>query len=52
MKKTCRTREIHVSRVWDHAHWIPGEILTILHVNNFSVAQSSQKLAKNVTRDM
>ena len=48
-----QTRDGHVSRVWDHAHWIPGEILTILHVKHFTVAQSSQKLAKtwHVTRD-
>ena len=37
--------------IWDHDHWIPGEILTILHVKHFTVAQSSQKLVKNVTRD-
>ena len=40
-----------MTRVLNHAHWIPGEILIILHVSHFNVAQSSQKLAKNVTRD-
>ena len=45
------TRDRHVSRVQDHAHWFPGEILTILHVSHFTVAQSSQKLAKNVAHD-
>ena len=45
------THDRHVSCVKDHVHWIPDEILTILHVSHFTVAQSRQKLAKNVTRD-
>ena len=42
------TRDGHMSHVWDHAHWIPGEILTILHVKHFTVAQASRKLAKSL----
>jgi len=37
MKNTCQTREIHVSRVWDHIHWIPGEILPYFDVKHFTV---------------
>ena len=33
------TGDRHMTRVRDHDHWIPGVILTILHVNNFSVTQ-------------
>ena len=44
IRKTCVTRVGHVSRGRDHIHWIPGKILTCLHVNNFSVAQKSKKL--------
>ena len=40
------THDRHMSHFWDQDHWIPGEILTILHVKHFSVAQSAQKLAK------
>ena len=32
------TREIHMSRVWDHVHCIPGEILPHFHVRHLSVA--------------
>ena len=46
----CWTRDRHVSRVWDHYHWIPHEILTSLHVKHFPTAQSGQKLAKNCTK--
>ena len=45
------THDGHVTQVWDHDHWIPGEILTILHEKHFTVAPLDQKLAKNVTRD-
>ena len=48
MENTCRTRDRHVSRVWDRDHWIPHEILTCLHEKHFPVAQSGQKLAKTV----
>ena len=44
IRKTCATRVGHVSRGRDHVNRIPGEILTSLHVNNFSVAQISKKL--------
>ena len=37
MKKTCQTREWHVSRVWDHVHWIPGEILPHFYVRHLHV---------------
>ena len=50
MKKTCRTRDWHVSRVWDHDHWIPGEILTSLHVNYFSVALLEPELGLKPTK--
>ena len=32
------TRVGHVSRVWDHVHWIPGEILPQFYVRHLSVA--------------
>ena len=44
------TRDRHVSRVQDHDHWIPGEILTSLDVKHFKVAQSSQKLTRIVPK--
>ena len=46
------TRDGHMTRVWDHDQWIPGEILTILHVKHFTVAPLYQKIAKNVTHDV
>ena len=39
-KNTCQSRDGHVSRVWDHHHWIPGEILTCLHVRHLDIAQN------------
>ena len=44
MKNTYQTRERHVSRVWDHDHWIPGKILTCLHVKPFFVAHLEPEL--------
>ena len=42
----------HVSRVWDHAHQISGEILPHFDPSHLSVAQRDQKLEKHVsTRD-
>ena len=47
---TCRTRDRHVSRVWDHDHWIPGKILTCLHVNYFPVAHLERELGFKPTK--
>ena len=38
------TREGHVSRVWDHAHWIPGEILPHFDPSHTSVAHQEAEL--------
>ena len=38
------TRDRHVSRVWDHAHWIPGEILPHFDVRHVPVAHLEPKL--------
>jgi hypothetical protein len=38
------TRDGHVSRVWDHAHWIPGEILPHFDVRHVLVAHLEPKL--------
>ena len=38
------TRDRHVSRVWDHAHWIPGEILPYFDVRHVLVAHLVPKL--------
>ena len=46
------THDGHVPRVWDHAHWIPSEILPHFDPSHLSVAQRDQKLEKHVsTRD-
>ena len=34
----------HVSLVWDHAHWIPGEILPQFDPSHLSVAHRKAKL--------
>ena len=39
-----------MSCVWDHDHWISGEILTCLHVNNFSVAHLEPELGIKPTK--
>ena len=44
------TRDRPMSRVRDYDQWIPGEILTSLHVKHFTVAQSSQKLIGTVPK--
>ena len=44
MEKMCRTREWHVSRVWDHVHWIPGQILPHFHVRHLSVGHLEPEL--------
>ena len=44
MKNTCQTREKHVSRVWDHVHWIPGKILPHFYVLHLSVGHLEPKL--------
>ena len=38
------TRVGHVSRVWDHVHWIPGEILPQFNVTHVLVAHLEPKL--------
>ena len=38
------TRVGHVSRVWDHAHWIPGKILPQFDPSHLSVAHREAKL--------
>ena len=38
------TRDGHVSRVLDHAHWIPGEILPHFYVRHVLVAHLEPKL--------
>ena len=38
------TREGHVSRVWDPAHWIPGEILPQFDVRHVLIAHLEPKL--------
>ena len=48
---TCQTRDRHVSRVWDHDHWIPGKILTCLHVNYFPVAHLERELGFKPTKN-
>ena len=40
------TREGHVSRVWDPAHWIPGKILPHFDVRHIHVAHQESKLGK------
>ena len=44
------TRDRHVSHVWDHAHWIPGEILPQFDVRHVLVAHLEQELeiSKNI----
>ena len=34
----------HVALVWDHAHWIPGEILPHFDTSHLSVAHREAKL--------
>ena len=38
------TRDGHVSRVWDHAHWIPGKILTHFYVRHVPLTHLEPKL--------
>ena len=38
------TRDGHMSRDWDHAHWIPGEILPHFYVRHALVAHLEPKL--------
>ena len=38
------TRVGHVSRVWDYAQWIPGEILPQFDPSHLSVAHWEAKL--------
>ena len=38
------TREGHVSRVWDPAHWIPGKILPNFYVRHILLAHLEPKL--------
>ena len=38
------TRDGHMSRVWDHAHWIPDEILPHFDVRHVLVAHLEQEL--------
>ena len=38
------TRDRHVSRVWDHTHWIPGEILPQFDVRHVLIAHLEPKL--------
>ena len=44
------TRDGHVSHDWDHAHWIPGEILPYFDVRHVLVAHLEPKLeiCKNI----
>ncbi len=44
-----KTRARSVSCVWDHAHWIPGEILPHFDPSHLSVAQRDQKLENHVS---
>ena len=50
MSDTCRTRVVHVSRVWDHDDRVPGEILTCLHVRHLSVAHLEPELGFTPTK--
>ena len=43
-EKHVLTRDGHVSRVWNHAHWIPGEILPHFDVRHVLVAHLEPKL--------
>ena len=43
------TRVKHVSRVWDHAHWIPGKILPQFDPSHLSLAHREAKL-ENVNK--
>ena len=44
------THEEHVSRVWDHHHWITDKILTCLHVTHMSVVylEAELEIVKNI----
>ena len=44
MKKTCLTREIHMSRVWNHVHWICGKILSLFDVRHVHLCHLEQEL--------
>ena len=44
MEKMCQTLEWQVSRVWDHVHWIPGEILPLFYVRHLSVGHIEPEL--------
>ena len=47
-EKHVLTRDGHVSRVWEHVHWIPSEILPYFDLSHLSVAQMDQKLENHV----
>ena len=48
-EKHVLTRDGHVSRVWEHVHWIPSEILPYFDLSHLSVAQRNQELQNHVS---